>query len=114
MRGPNYTLKEVNEMIDMFNQGATYKEIAEMVGRTPISVANKLNEMGLGVKKRKDPCESDAPEATDGNAQARQNALNGFTIREMVKNLYDRGVRIKNNKVVVVIEREVNLADCCR
>jgi hypothetical protein len=114
MRGPNYTEKEVNEMVDMFNQGATYKEIAEMVGRTKCAVVCKLNEMGLGAKKHKDPCESDAPGTADGNAQARQNALNGFTIQEMVKNLYDRGVRIKNNKVVVVIEREVNLADCCR
>ena len=113
MRGPAYTEKETSEMVEMLKRGATYKEIAEMLGRSYKSVACKCRDLGYGIEKvqtEKKP-ETETPVEVEGKTLVRQKTLDDFTVREIIKNLYDRGCRIKNNKVYMVIEKEVKLHD---
>lgn len=112
MNKKRYAQEELASIIEMVGQGATYKEIGEMFGRTPHSIEQKLNSIGCGAKALSaNACNADEdaplPEAT----LAKQKTLNDYTIRELIKNLYDRGCRIRNNKVYVVIEKSINISD---
>ena len=116
MKRTRYTAKETAEMIDMKNQGATCKEIAEMMGRTAKAVSEHLRYAERCEAKKAMDAEPEAEKAPKtlvigDKTLVKQKTLNDFTIREIVKNLYDRGCRIRNNKLYVVQEREVKLSD---
>ena len=122
MKKTRYTEKETAEMIDMKNQGATYKEIAEMTGRTEKAVGEHLRlverreamkDKGIEPKAEKTPEKEPETIEIEGKTLVKQKTLNDFTVRELIKNLYDRGcrLRIRNNKPVIITERIINLAD---
>ena len=46
-----YSEKEWAEMVEMRNQGATYKQIGEMFGRTTHAVEQKFSQMGMNEKR---------------------------------------------------------------
>lgn len=106
------------EMVDMLNQGATYKEIAEMTGRTEHGVAEKLRTMGYGIyNKATESKKEDGPEVVvtdEGKTLTKVRTLDDYPARELIKNLFDRGYRIENNKLYYIHKKEVNLKDVCR
>lgn len=101
-------------MVEMFNQGATYAEIAELIGRSVSAIQNKMNELGYSVKKR--AASPVAPETiqVEGKTLVKMKTLDDYPARDLIKNLFDRGYRIENNKLYYIHKKEVNLADCCR
>lgn len=117
MRGPNYTEKEISEMVEMFNQGATFAEIAELVGRSTTAVQNKMNDLGYYAKKKAlqgtRPMEPETV-LVEGKTLVKMKTLDDYPARDLIKNLFDRGYRIENNKLYYIHKKEVNLADCCR
>lgn len=87
-----YTEQELNEMRQMREQGASYKQIAEMFGRSTYAVQSKFKELGWVCKK---PTTS--------------LSLSDFKPRDMIKHLYNLGYRIEDNKLVLVQRTVVNL-----
>ena len=95
-------------MVEMLNQGANYKEIAEMFGRTTKGVAERFRQMWMGAREKKEEIE------IEGKTLVKMKTLDDYPARDLIKNLYDRGYRIENNKLYYIHKKEVNLADCCR
>ena len=94
----------------MREQGATYKEIADMFGRTEAAVHVKFTELGWAGRGVKKPQPSEPNELTkvpDGLVRKLQ--LSDFEPREMIRYLYNLGYRIRNNKLVFVKETVVNM-----
>ena len=102
-----YTAKEWAEVVDMFNQGATYQEIAEMTGRTPDAIRVKLNLAGMTRRPVSQKTENPPKE----KKLVKIPTIEDFPPRDLIKRLYDLGYRIKNNKLYVVTEKVVNIAD---
>ena len=105
-----YTQEELEQMREMRKQGATYKEIADMFGRTENAIMVKFSGMGWSVSnpskaKRLQPKEL----TTVPDKLVRKLQLSDFEPREMIKYLYNLGYRIKNNKLVFVTEKVVNM-----
>ena len=109
----NYTLAEESIITTMRKDGKSYQKIADTLGR-PVSsvywfVQNKQNankdtvSTTVPVEEIKKPVVEPTPVS--------EPKTKPMTYREMIKALWDAGYRIKNNKLVVVSEREVNLAD---
>lgn len=97
----------------MFNQGATFAEIAEMVGRSATAVGCKLNELGYFARKKESAPKPETIQV-DGKTLVKVKTLDDYPARDLIKNLFDRGYRIENNKLYYIHKKEVNLADCCR
>ena len=95
-----YTEQELNDMRQMKEQGATYKQIGEMLGRTELAVQQKFCEMGW--TKPSQP-------AVAGEQPKQRAKLSDFTPREIIKYLYDLGYRIEDNRIVLVQKKYVNL-----
>lgn len=111
----HYTKEELNSMVEMVGQGASYKELAEMFGRTPHAIEQKLNSINLGSRKIRTKEGCDSPASTEiAPATVKEKTLSDFTIREIINHLYNERncrFRIRNNKVSIVVEREINLSD---
>ncbi len=114
-----YTQKDVDDLVTIYNQGATVEEIAEMTGRSIAAIRSKLNRLGLSSgKKDAGTNESNVKEeaATEKpKAPVKEKTLNDFSIREIIYHLYhDRSCRFRvreNNRVVIIVEKEINLSD---
>lgn len=108
-----YTQKELEQMREMRKQGATYKEIADMFGRTENGVMVKFSNMGWSVanpsKANRTQAEQPKELTTVPDKLVRKLQLSDFEPREMIKYLYNLGYRIKNNKLVFVTEKVVNM-----
>ena len=128
-----YTITEVNQMIQMRKEGASYQEIAEMFGRSKFAVQKKLSQMGACVKQPEQllrgkakkaaaekamtvPPISDKPapvvksEMTQvSNAPVRKAMLSDFSPREIIKYLYNLGYRIEDNQIVFYQRQVVNI-----
>lgn len=115
MQAKPYTQEELDDIFEMLKQGATYKEIAEMTGRSAAAVQVKVSsfrkEKSDAAEKK---CDAEQEKIVIGTKTLiKQKTLEDFTVREMIKNLYDRGCRLKirNNKPVIVTECIINLSD---
>lgn len=108
-----YTQEELEQMREMRKQGATYKEIADMFGRTENSIMVKFSNMGWSVanpsKAKRLQAEQPKELTTVPDKLVRKLQLSDFEPREMIKYLYNLGYRIKNNKLVFVTEKVVNM-----
>lgn len=108
-----YTQEELEQMREMRKQGATYKEIADMFGRTENAVMVKFSQMGWSVtnpsKAKRLQAEQPKELTTVPDKLVRKLQLSDFEPREMIKYLYNLGYRIKNNKLVFVTEKVVNM-----
>lgn len=108
-----YTQEELEQMREMRKQGATYKEIADMFGRTENAVMVKFSQMGWSVtnpsKAKRLQAEQQKELTTVPDKLVRKLQLSDFEPREMIKYLYNLGYRIKNNKLVFVTEKVVNM-----
>ena len=112
--GKSYTQDELEQMREMRKQGATYKEIADMFGRSENAVMVKFSNMGWSSEGAtpapKSVDESKPKELTTvPDKLVRKLQLSDFSPREMIKYLYNLGYRIKNNKLVFVTEKVVNM-----
>lgn len=108
-----YTQEELEQMREMRKQGATYKEIADMFGRTANSIMVKFSQMGWSVsnpsKANRTQAELPKELTTVPDKLVRKLQLSDFEPREMIKYLYNLGYRIKNNKLLFVTEKVVNM-----
>lgn len=108
-----YKQEELAQMKEMRDQGATYKEIADMFGRTENAIMVKFSTMGWSVanpsKANRTPAEQPKELTTVPDKLVRKLQLSDFEPREMIKYLYNLGYRIKNNKLVFVTEKVVNM-----
>lgn len=108
-----YTQEELEQMREMRKQGATYKEIADMFERTKNAVMVKFSQMGWSVtnpsKAKRSQAEQPKELTTVPDKLVRKLQLSDFEPREMIKYLYNLGYRIKNNKLVFVTEKVVNM-----
>lgn len=96
-----FTKEELEQMRQMKNQGATYKEIGEMFGRSEATVQNKFSRLGWSTQPQ-------AAQMTPP-VRVREKTLDDFTPREIIKHLYNLGYRIENNQIVIVEKRVVNI-----
>jgi len=101
MNNTRYTQEEINQMIQMKEQGASYKEIAEMFGRSYKAIEQKFFEL------RKFGNAS-AP-ADKGPKLVKIPKLEDFSPREMIRHLYKLGYRIEDNRLVLVKKEYVNM-----
>ncbi len=97
-----FTKEELEQMRQMKNQGATYKEIGEMFGRSEATVQNKFSRLGWSTQPQ-------AAQMTPPPVRVREKTLDDFTPREIIKHLYNLGYRIENNQIVIVEKRVVNI-----
>lgn len=86
------TTEVENQILELKKQGYTHKKIAEMFGVSVSAINNVL------YARRK----------VESASAPRANAL---TPREAILFLYSKGYRIRNGKLVVITEREVNIED---
>ena len=119
-RGKSYTKEEIRDMIAIFKQGASVEEISAMSGRPSSSITQKLRESGFSVINDMFAGEKNAETTQDGpilkvsdgeKTLVKQKTLEDFSPREMIKHLYNLGYRIKNNEIVMVIEKKIKLSD---
>lgn len=103
MERKNYTLAEQTTIQEMYKAGKTAVEIANILDRTPAAIRSFIQR-----EKDKDK----EPEVKEVIKEVVKKEK--LTPREMIKQLYDLGYRIKNNGLVVVSVQEVNLADIVR
>lgn len=121
VRGKGYTKEEVNDMVTIFKQGASVEEISQMSGRTAGSITEKLRRCGYSVingrytgdrREQEDVQDEPVLKVSVGNKTlVKQKTLDDFTPREMIKHLYNLGFRIKNNEIVMIIEKKIKLSD---
>ena len=113
----SYTQKELDDLVKMHEQGATNKEIAEMIGRTEGSVATKLWQLNKerkakeAVKKEVQAIASPQPMTKTIVVPAKQKTLDDFSPREMIRHLWKMGYRIEDGKLVCYQRMVVNMGD---
>ena len=103
-----YSPEEWEEMKRMREQGASYKEIAQMFGRTSNSVYmkfrdDKAKKSAAYIKAMTSPPQSEPPKTE------RKVTLEDFTPREIIKYLNDLGYRIEDNQIVVYEKKVINI-----
>ena len=98
-----YTQNEVEIIKSMRSQNVPYKKIGETLGRSEAAISLFCQRLERNIALQK------ADEAV--KLVESQKSLKAFTPREMIKYLYSLGYRIKNNELVVLEERKVNLLD---
>ena len=113
---PNYTLAEITIIHEMNKAGRSAREIAETLGegRTAAGINALLWRERM---KQSDAAESNKDsiaDVTEPTVVIKQTVQKEMTPREMIKALWHKGYMIENNKLVVIIRTEVNLADIVR
>jgi transposase len=88
------TTEVENQILELKKQGCTCKKIAEMFG-VSISAINNV----IYARRKAESTIAAAPRAKE------------LTPREAILFLYSKGYRIRNGKLVVITEREVNIED---
>ena len=96
MASKSFTYQETETIREALSKGMSYKEIAELLGRSVSSIANKAHKI-----KRKE-------ETTKHSTLA---ILEKIPNREIIRYLYDIGYRIDNNELVLVQKVRVKLED---
>jgi len=128
-RGKDLTTTELNEMKGLLNEGLSYGEVAELLGRTKKSVANaafryKLKDNNAIKKKKETPKEweselvkkvienTNKPEGPVVKQQpVKEKTLKDFNPRDIIKYMYELGYRIEDNKLVCYVKQTVNVKD---
>ena len=128
-RGKDLTTTELNEMKSLLNEGLSYGEVAELLGRTKKSVANaafryKLKDNNATRKMKETPKEweselvkkvienTNKPEEPIVKQQlVKEKTLKDFNPRDIIKYMYDLGYRIEDNKLVCYVKQTVNVKD---
>ena len=124
-RYPFWTKKEEAELKGYLKDGFTYDEIAELMGRTKVSVSNYAKRRGWGIRQNKQKFPTDVQAKIDkvvekkeapttivvSPAPVKEKTLKDFQPREMIKYLYDMGYRIEDGKLVCLVKQVVNLKD---
>ena len=131
-RYPFWTKEEEAELRGYLKDGASYEEIAELMGRTKMSVSNHAKQKGWGVKQNKQKfpekvqekinAVKEMPETKENSkpiqwntftpsASVKEKTLKDFQPRDMIKYLYDLGYRIEDGKLVCIVKQTVNLKD---
>ena len=128
-RGKDLTTTELNEMKSLLNEGLSYGEVAELLGRTKKSVANaafryKLKDNNATRGKKETPKEweselvkkvienTNKPEEPIVKQQlVKEKTLKDFNPRDIIKYMYDLGYRIEDNKLVCYVKQTVNVKD---
>lgn len=124
-RYPLWTNTEEAELKGYLKDGFTYDEIAELMGRTKVSVSNYAKRRGWGVKQNKQKFPADVQKKIDivvekketpttivvSPAPVKEKTLKDFSPRELIKHLYNLGYRIENNQLVVIQKVPVKLND---
>ena len=110
--GKYYKPEEEQNLLEMFKQGFTKEEVAELLNRPVHGIEVKLRRMGYMLVDGK-LVEIEQNSQAEAGMTPSEKTLNDFTVRQIIKNLYDRGCRLKirNNKPVIVTECLINLAD---
>ena len=111
MNGKPYTQKEWAGIVEAVKTRFTYKEIAEMTGRTEIAIASRCRKYKVGVLSFMPKEEPAQPEPAHVEQEPRKMTLNDFKPREMIKHLYDLGYRIRGGDIYQIVERKVLLND---
>ena len=125
-RYPFWTKEEEAELRGYLKDGFSYEEIAELMGRTKMSVSNHAKQKGWGVKQnKKQNFPPNVQEKIDkvvekketpttivvSPAPVKEKTLKDFQPRDMIKYLYDMGYRIEDGKLVCLVKQVVNLKD---
>ena len=135
-RYPLWTNTEESELKSYLKDGFSYDEIAELMGRTKISVSNYAKRRGWGIRQNKQKFPADVQKKIDAikeqpsvsdstsdsskpkqwntftpSAPVKEKTLKDFPPRDMIKYLYDMGYRIEDNKLVCLVKQVVNLKD---
>ena len=124
-RYPLWTNKEEAELKGYLKDGFSYDEIAELMGRTKVSVSNYAKRRGWGIRQNKQKFPTDVQAKIDkvvekketpttivvSPAPVKEKTLKDFQPREMIKYLYDMGYRIEDGKLVCLVKQVVNLKD---
>ena len=106
-----YTDNELKEMRQLKMEGKTFKEIAEIYGRTSSAVAQKFAKLGWISVLKWPPYEPESEHRVIAE-ETKPVTLNDFTPREIFKHLYKLGYRInKDGKIVCLVEQVVNIKD---
>ena len=94
-----FSESEWHDIVEMRKEGATYRQIAEMFGRTERSIVLKFQAMGLSKKrgaKKEQPVFGEPKVITqDGHRLVKVKTLDDFEPREMIRHLYKLGYRIE-------------------
>ena len=124
-RYPLWTNKEEAELKGYLKDGFTYDEIAELMGRTKVSVSNYAKRRGWGVRQNRQKFSADVQKKIDAvvekketpttivvsPAPVKEKTLKDFTPREIIKHMYSLGYRIEDGKLVCLVKQVVNLKD---
>lgn len=127
-RGKDLTTTELNEMRSLLNEGLSYAEVAELIGRNKKSVANaafryKLKDSSKSAKKQETPKEwnSELVKKTIENTNkpvepvmkepVKEKTFKDFNPRDIIKYMYGLGYRIEDNKLVCYVKQTVNVKD---
>ena len=124
-RYPLWTKEEENLLRGYLKEGFNYDEIAELMGRTKMSISNHVKQKGWGVRQNKQKFPSDVQKKIDAvvekketpttivvsPAPVKEKTLKDFTPREIIKHMYDLGYRIEDGKLVCFVKQTVNLKD---
>ena len=124
-RYPLWTNTEEAELKGYLKDGFSYDEIAELMGRTKVSVSNYVKRRGWGVRQNKQKFSADVQKKIDAviekkeipttivvsPAPVKEKTLKDFSPREIIKRLYDLGYRIEDGKLVCLVKQTVNLKD---
>lgn len=138
MPRPKTTQETLNEIEIMLKNGWSYDDIATVTGKTKHAIQNLvsryLHQYTKSKKKTDESTTTGTLPLTETTETAQETAmtnndssktepvrattvvyknktLDDFNPRDMIKYLYNLGFRIKNNKLVCIIEKTVNLKD---
>ena len=95
-----YTEDELATIVQLYEEGHTAKEIAELTNRTTAAIyqcLHKIRKKGEG--------------ATAKPAPPKEQGTRELTPREMIRRLYEMGYRIENNQVVYIEKRIIKIQD---
>ena len=127
MKGNPYSVSEIKNILHLYyNKGMSAKNVSKITGRTTSAIENVVlrhkdmipdKDYQLSVIMS-DKNQKIVNELTDKSKNEQTEPVTTekvehttLTPREMIKALYDLGYRIKNNDLVVLVEKAVNIKD---
>ena len=111
MKKKKYTVEEIFTIAEMKRNGATAREIAEKLGRTPKAISlylmHQRQKFGQSAPTRTDK----EPKEVQPAVAPKAKTLEDFPPREMIKHLYNLGYRIEGDELWFVQKTRVKLGD---